>query len=167
MIAPDGTIYVVDGSVIRRVSGTAAGTPGQVSAVATLPGADGLAVGTSAAGGALQLLVNRTNGVITRIDLTGANPPVDVVTGGSRGDFAAVGADGCLYATQTDSILKVTAPDGTCALLSPGGLVPATPPSETPGARTYRPPRAASTPASSRSGSITAARHASSGSTSS
>lgn len=37
------------------------------------------------------------------------------MTGGSRGDFSAVGPDGCLYATQTATVIKVTNADGTCS----------------------------------------------------
>jgi hypothetical protein len=76
------------------------------------------------------ILVNRTNGAITRVDFSSdSSSSTDLVTGGSRGDFPAVGSDGCLYATQTDRVLKVTDPDGTCGqgagLL--GRLFPTTP----------------------------------------
>lgn len=134
VIDADGTIYVVSGDSIRRISQGADASPPKVSTVAHLPGGDGLAVANSAQGKPTQLLVNRNDGVITRVDLTGGAEPTDVVTGGTRGDFAAVGPDGCLYATQKTSILKVTAPNGHCAGLSPGGLTPSTPQSDTTGA---------------------------------
>ena len=55
------------------------------------------------------LVVNRTDGVITKVDLQAPGAPqTDIVTGGSRGDLVAVGDDGCLYATQTDRVLRVT-----------------------------------------------------------
>ena len=71
--------------------------------------------------------VNRTDGVITKVDLQapGADT-VDLVDGGSRGDLVTAGDDGCLYATQTDRVLKVTNVDGTCTRGS-GGSGGATP----------------------------------------
>src|SRR6059036_4075657 len=73
--------------------------------------------------------INRNGGIITKVDLT-TTPPTftDIFTGGSRGDFAAVGPDGCLYATQTDRVIKVSNADGTCLPPPLGPLVPTTPP---------------------------------------
>src|SRR5439155_24624273 len=93
---------------------TNSATPGAVTTIGTpFADLDGMAV--SATPGTPFLYVNRNGGIITRIDLT-ATPPTftAIFTGGSRGDFAAVGPDGCLYATQTDRVIKVTNADGTC-----------------------------------------------------
>lgn len=117
--APDGTIYVATGvGDIYQLGGTASATPGIGSVLANLSSADGIAVQAGAGtGGANVLYVNRNNGTLTRLDL-GTKPitVTDVFTGGSRGDFVAVGPDGCLYATQTTTVLKVTKADGTCSL---------------------------------------------------
>jgi hypothetical protein len=51
----------------------------------------------------------------------------NIFTGGTRGDFVAVGPDGCLYATQTDRILLVTNADGTCLEPPLGPLFPSNP----------------------------------------
>jgi len=75
-----------------------------------------------------SLYGNRNDGIITKIDLT-TNPPTltDIFTGGTRGDFAAVGFDGCLYATQSDRVVKVTNADGTCVPPPLGPLLPTSP----------------------------------------
>src|SRR6059036_3574977 len=72
--------------------------------------------------------INRNGGIITKVDLT-TTPPTftDIFSGGSRGDFAAVGPDGCQYATQTDRVLKVTNADGTCLPPPLGPLEPTNP----------------------------------------
>src|SRR6059036_1720940 len=61
--------------------------------------------------------INRNGGIITKVDLT-TTPPTftDIFTGGTRGDFTAVGPDGCLYATQSDRVIKLTNADGSCSL---------------------------------------------------
>jgi hypothetical protein len=142
----DGTLYVAhapdaQGATISAVDGTASAHPGRRRALAAVPGADGTALGTpaTAQGSPPFLVVNRQDGTVTRVDLTGARTMTDLVTGGSRGDLSAVGPDGCLYATQTDTIMKVGAAAGGChaprgsekegggALLG-AGLVPTTPP---------------------------------------
>lgn len=133
---PDGTIYVATGGGrIRAVSGTDKPQPATVRDVATVvtgadpPGPapiDGIAVGVDPADPtvARSLLVNRNDGVITRVDLSTTPPSqVDVFTGGSRGDFIAVGPDACLYATQTDRVVRVTDAGGTCSL-APTNPVP-------------------------------------------
>ena len=58
---------------------------------------------------------NNNNGTITKVDLSSTPPALtNIFSGGSRGDFAAVGSDRCLYATQMDRVIKVTNADGTC-----------------------------------------------------
>ncbi len=128
--APDGTLYIAhepDGSgrTVSAVAGTASPSPGDRRGLASVPNADGVALATPARAGDPPpfLVVNRTDGAVTRVDLgasgtaTGAR---DLVVGGSRGDLIAVGDDGCLYATQTDSVLKVTNADGSCRPASAG-----------------------------------------------
>jgi hypothetical protein len=121
-IAPDGTIYLdEEGSGIDRVGGVNSAAPGVVTRIATVTHADGISVGNG------FLFINRTDGVITRLALSNAKTQ-DVVTGGTRGDFSAVGIDGCLYATQTRTVIRVTDTDGSCNNLGgAGGLSPTTP----------------------------------------
>jgi hypothetical protein len=119
--APDGRMYLAhepdgSGATVSEVSPTDAG-PVRRRALATVPNADGVALGRpSQPGAALPfLVVNRTDGRITKVDLRDdARPQTDIVTGGTRGDLIAVGDDGCLYATQTDAILRITNADGGC-----------------------------------------------------
>jgi sugar lactone lactonase YvrE len=142
---PDGTVYVVEAEPGRvvQVAGTAAGTPGQKTTLATLSGADGLAIGAGSGSTPPFVIVNRTTGSVTRVDLqNGSQSNTDLVTGGSRGDFPTVGFDGCMYATQTDRVLKITDPNGTCGegagLL--GKLFPSTPPHLSGGSNALRLP---------------------------
>ena len=124
---PDGTLYAAVFGFVAKIAGTNAPTPGAVTLInAIVPTIDGMAV--SANPNTPFLYGNRNDGIITKIDLT-TNPPTltDIFTGGTRGDFAAVGFDGCLYATQSDSIVKVTNADGTCVPPPLGPLLPTSP----------------------------------------
>jgi hypothetical protein len=115
-----------------RVDGAASGNPGAVRRIATVPGADGLAVSSASQpnGRPSYIIVNSTNGKISRLDeRTGA--VTELMTGGTRGDFVTVGPDGCYYATQTSTVLRVTNPDGSCAAIAGAPLVESTPPTET------------------------------------
>jgi hypothetical protein len=121
--APDGTLYAAHepdfvGATISAIDGPGQADPGARRSLATVPHSDGVAVG--AGNPAPFLIVNRTDGVITRVDLPSGRQ-TDLVRGGSRGDLIAVGSDGCLYATQSTSVLKVTNADGTCR---PGDSTP-------------------------------------------
>jgi hypothetical protein len=62
-------------------------------------------------------VVNRTDGVVTRLDLS-KSPPVQstIFSGGSRGDFVAVDSRGCLYITQTSSVVRIVPPGRHCDL---------------------------------------------------
>ncbi len=142
-VAPDGTFFSVllFGGDIVRIAGTNTPQPATTTVVATVSQADGIGVAVNA-GVPAFLFVNRNNGVITKVDL-GTTPPTktDIFTGGSRGDFSAVGPDGCFYATQSDRVIKVTNADGTCPFaptsaspqlgLSPASVIP-NPPTGTP-----------------------------------
>jgi sugar lactone lactonase YvrE len=132
--APDGTIYTAapGSGLVRRVTGAGAAVAGQVSTVANVPGADGLAVSTETnnSGRPKSLIVNATNGKISRIEES-TGVVTDLVTGGTRGDFVAVGADGCFYATQTSTVMKVTNTNGQCRTVAGTPLTPTTPPRET------------------------------------
>ncbi len=125
----DGTLFAaVEGGGVAKITGTNSPTPGAVSIIDTPFGSgDGMAL--SATPGTPFLYINRNDGIITKMDLT-TTPPTftDIFSGGSRGDFAAVGPDGCLYATQTDRVIKVSNADGTCLPPPLGPLVPTTPP---------------------------------------
>ena len=109
----DGAMYLSSSTQIFRVEGANKASPARTSAVASVQNGDGIAVAAGKiASQPPYLLANRTDGTITKIDLTDAPPhkQTDIVTGGSRGDFATVGNDGCLYATQSDSVIKLTEP---------------------------------------------------------
>jgi sugar lactone lactonase YvrE len=115
--APDGTLYVAhdpdgSGATVSTV------TPGgQRRALISVPHADGVALGVPDQPGDAPpfVVVNRTDGVITKVDLRlPGRPRTNVVVDGSRGDLIAVGPDRCLYATQSDSVLRVSDADGTC-----------------------------------------------------
>ncbi|HKV29950.1 MAG TPA: RHS repeat-associated core domain-containing protein [Candidatus Dormibacteraeota bacterium] len=118
---PDGTLYVsVCCSAVEIIAGTNASVPGTILAYisnAALAGNDGIALLPPPPGAVGEsIVVNSNNGFIVEIDnpLT-PNPTFhNIVTGGSRGDFVAVGPDHCLYATQIDNVEKVTSTDGTC-----------------------------------------------------
>ncbi len=121
----DGTLYVASGGAVK-IDGTNSATPGKVTFLIGIPFIDGIAVSADPTN--RFLYANRNDGTITKIDLTTVPPTLtNIVTGGTRGDFATVGFDGCLYATQTDSVLKVTNADGTCVPPPLGPLTPSTP----------------------------------------
>lgn len=122
---PDGTLYGALGSNIYRIAGTNSSSPGAVTPIATLAGSDGIALLAPPPGSTVvtSLAVNRWNGSVTVVDFSQTPATfTDIVTGGGRGDFVAVGPDKCLYATQPDSIEKITAADGSCPFL-PTGVV--------------------------------------------
>jgi sugar lactone lactonase YvrE len=126
---PDGTLYAAGAGLggVVKISGTNSATPGATAFIASVPGGlDGMAI--SASPNTPFLYTNNNNGTITKVDLS-TNPPTltNIVTGGSRGDFATVGPDGCLYATQTDRVLKVTNANGSCLPPPLGPLFPASP----------------------------------------
>ena len=114
---PDGTLFFESGPSIERVSVTAS-TPVPVKVVSGLVSPDGVGVSAAASNGLPHfLLVNQNNGAVTKVDLSSSPPATTpIFTGGTRGDFVAVGPDGCLYATQLNSILRFTNADGTCDL---------------------------------------------------
>jgi hypothetical protein len=119
----DGTLYAESAGEIVAISGLTSPHPGTETRLAFVPHADGMAFGLPPGpGGAPYLIVNRLDGVVSRVDLT-RSPGVtsDVFTGGSRGDFAAVDSHGCLNVTQSDRTVQITAADGSC------NLVPTTP----------------------------------------
>jgi hypothetical protein len=115
----DGTLYAATRDQVVRIAGTASPTPGAMTVLASgVPGGpDGVAPVANRSGGpATSVVVNRNDGAITEIDFSGAAPRLtEIVTGGTRGDFLAVGSDGCLYATQSDSIERVAGADGSCS----------------------------------------------------
>lgn len=136
---PDGTLYVAANSQVARIAGTNTANPGAFTYLASIPTLDGVAVAASSDPSKPPFLfANRNDGIITKVDLITIPPTqTNIVTGGSRGDFVAVGPDGCLYATQSTSVEKVTNADGTCSL-APISAVPqiqlrsSTPPSTSP-----------------------------------
>ena len=109
---PDGELYAAhDPDRQGRTISVIDVRRGRRTALATVRHADGIALGRPAVARDAPpfLVVNRTDGVITKVDLQAPGAPqTDIVTGGSRGDLVAAGDDGCLYATQTDSVLRVT-----------------------------------------------------------
>jgi sugar lactone lactonase YvrE len=129
VFGPDGTIYVALLGVggIATITGTNSSAPGTATTISvTVPSIDGMAV--SANPSAPFLFGNRNDGVMTRVDLSTSTPnTTDIFSGGSRGDFLAVGPDGCIYATQTDRVVKVTNADGSCLSAPLGPLFPTNP----------------------------------------
>ncbi len=130
---PDGTIYVASRGHAWKVVGTNSSAAHTPTDIAEVPQIDGIAVaaGTDSTQ-PTAIFGNRNDGKITKVDLT-KNPVElrDIVTGGTRGDFSAVGPDGCLYATQSTTVAKVTNADGTCSFAPTTavpilGLAPAT-----------------------------------------
>ena len=118
---PDGTLYAsVCCSAVDIIAGTNATSPGTIQTVIQNPalaGNDGIALLPPPPGAVGEsIVVNSNNGFLVEIDNPQTSTPTfhNIVTGGSRGDFAAVGPDHCLYATQSDNVEKVTSTDGTC-----------------------------------------------------
>lgn len=80
----DGTMYLSSSTQIFRVEGTNKASPARTSAVASVQNGDGIAVAAGKiASQPPYLLANRTDGTITKIDLTDAPPhkQTDIVTG--------------------------------------------------------------------------------------
>ena len=84
------------------------GTNTELRSFSGFNGPDGVAIAASSAGPdvAGDVFVNGNDGTITRIDLPSGTESV-VASGGSRGDFVAVGPDGYLYATQSSLVEQV------------------------------------------------------------
>jgi hypothetical protein len=124
---PDGTLYGALSGAVAKITGTNSPTPGAVTRLpVSVPFIDGMAISGNPS--VPFLYGNRNDGIITKIDLSTTPPTLtNVFTGGSRGDFVAVGPDGCLYATQTDRVLKVTNADGSCLGGPLGPLFPSSP----------------------------------------
>jgi sugar lactone lactonase YvrE len=113
--APDGTLYAESDGTIAAISATTSSTPGAVRTIASAPTADGIAYARSVGGQPPFLVVNRNNGLITRVDLgPDHGTESDIFSGGSRGDFVAVDSSGCLFITQTSSIVRIAGPGGGC-----------------------------------------------------
>jgi hypothetical protein len=121
--APDGTLYVgvvsgPHGSSIVSISATNSGSPGTVSAVATLPVEPfGVALAeANAQGHATTLDAVDDEGSIYRIDLTQAPATVQkLATSDVFSQGAAIGPDGCLYYADQDLLLKATGVSSKCA----------------------------------------------------
>jgi hypothetical protein len=129
--APDGTLYAASGDSVLRIEGTSSALPGAASTAALVPNSDGVAVAAAGSGDEPFVFVNRTDGLLTRVDFS-STPPAqsDVLTGGTRGDFVAVDSRGCLYITQRDSIVRVIPRERRCELspTTPGAGSEAAPP---------------------------------------
>jgi len=116
---PDGTLYAASESRMFRVAGTdQPGAGATVTTLAAIEHSDGVAVAAGpTASSAPFLLGVTTKGTIEKLDLSTSPASVTrIMSGGSRGDLAAVGSDGCLYATQSDRVIRLTQSDGTCRL---------------------------------------------------
>jgi hypothetical protein len=126
--APDGTLYASDNGsgVVYSITGTNSATPGVATAIATVPGADGITLVTNPSSAALPyVVVNSNAGDIVKIDQTSSPATVTTIySGGSRGDFVTVGPDACMYAIQTDRVIKITNADGSCSF-QPIAVAPA------------------------------------------
>jgi sugar lactone lactonase YvrE len=115
---PDGMLYAVSADHAVQIEGTNGRTPGAARALAPVPHADGLAIGPPTAPGEPPVLVvNSTDGNVTRVDFTKQPPErTPVMSEGSRGDFAAVDSRGCLYVTQSTSIVRISPQRRSCDL---------------------------------------------------
>jgi sugar lactone lactonase YvrE len=124
--APDGTLYAADGGHVLEIGGTTSSTPGATRSIARVPHADGVAIGAAGAGESPFIVVNSTDGKVTRVDFARFPPTqTTIVSGGTRGDFVAVDSRGCLYATQSSSVALITPPGPGCDLEpSTPGAVP-------------------------------------------
>ncbi len=116
--SPNGTLYAAAGGLgaVVKIAGTDQTPDGQLAAwsrVANITGTDGMAISFRLDAPFLYSN-NSGDGTITKIYVNGGTSPATIVSGGTRGDFATVGADGCLYATQTNTVIKVTNQDGSC-----------------------------------------------------
>lgn len=124
-IAPDGTIYTESNGCVTRIAGTNQPRPPVIARLSCISTMDGIAVAANAADPSQPPFVftNDNNGTIVKVDLA-QSPPVQstIFSGGTRGDFVAVGPDGCLYATQTSTVVKLTNADGSCSLAPTGAL---------------------------------------------
>jgi sugar lactone lactonase YvrE len=111
-----GTLYAVSDGEIIRVGGTQSSSPGAITHVATVEQADGLAFGAPVTGQPAFMVVNRNDGVLTRIDLNGGSTAqTNIFSGGTRGDFVAVDSFGCLFVTQSTSVVRFSGAGGSCA----------------------------------------------------
>lgn len=115
--APDGTLYAASSNRVLRIAGTNSSNPGNVSTIATVPTADGIAFAPASASSDQFLLVARNDGEIDRVDLGGNVTPV--LTGGSRGDLVTVGPDHCMYADLQDRVIKIGPSTGSCGFSPP------------------------------------------------
>jgi hypothetical protein len=125
--APDGTLYAARNAAGKLISHEFGAPTGTITEIADIPNLDGIAVGVGPAG--RFLVTARTTGIITKVDLSQTPAAkVDILTGGTRGDFVAVGFDGCMYATQTSSIIRITNAGGSCSFIptTPEDVPPST-----------------------------------------
>lgn len=115
--APDGTLYAASRDQVLQIDGTASQSPGRVAKFADVPHTDGIAYSPAADSQPAFLLVARTDGNISRVEMDGSVS--DVVTGASRGDLVTVGPDRCMYVTVSNEILKVGPSSGPCGFAPP------------------------------------------------
>ena len=114
-MATDGKIlYGADGGGLR---GWRLPDATMVFRDTTILGADGIALGRGCLEG--KMVVNTTLGEVWQIDLASHSKTL-IATGGSRGDFVAIGPDGSLFLTQTDRIERLKPPPCGTFLRPPG-----------------------------------------------
>jgi sugar lactone lactonase YvrE len=116
-----GTLYAAQEGQILEIGGTSSPMRGAVTQLADVPNADGVAFGVQdPSGGPPFLIVNRRDGIVTRVDRSGAQTSqTDIFTGGSRGDFSTVDSHGCLYITQQSSVVRISGSDNRCGSFAP------------------------------------------------
>ena len=116
-LSADGkTLYTANYQV--GVLGYDTTTGAKVYDSGSIPGADGIAIGTGSLLG--KLFVNTNFGNVVEIDLS-TNKQTTIASGGSRGDFLTVDPNSSsLLLTQTDSVVRLTAPTS-------GGFIPSNP----------------------------------------
>ena len=120
----DGTLYAAAAGSIVAIDGTSSASPGSHRTIGAVPNSDGIAYAPATVSHGPYLVVNRTDGAVTRLNLSDGSTS-DIFEGGSRGDFTAVDSNGCLFATQSDRIVRI-ARDVGCVLIpttpAAGGL---------------------------------------------
>ena len=109
-------VTVVDNGADMWVADRATGGVDEYSAAGALVtsvqiqgDADGVALASTSAPSSIagNLFVNNNNGTIVMVDVHHHNAQSVIASGGTRGDFVAVGPDGYLYATASDRVEQI------------------------------------------------------------
>ena len=100
-VAPDGSLWGVTFPTRGQV--VTFDKNGKPTIEVNVADADGLAFGKPGTPLAGLLFVNRNSGIVTAVDLASLQT-VDIATGGTRGEYTAVGPDGRVYISQSNQV---------------------------------------------------------------